>query len=203
MGPWASRVTGRTKLPYMPQAEGTTAILPHPHSEIILLIVGQFTIYHFNPCLFSPTFVLRLFSINIAAPSRTAGANLGQVVPCIREDKGLKSSLYSSLNHTPWWWAMSTREREAFSYLAQSTIHHQALCHRGSVCLERALLALVRTGASPAPYPPPPARHCELKRVLPSKLILCESLLIKIFHSKSYYINMSFPMDNSSLYPTE
>lgn len=57
-----------------PQAEGTTAILLHSHSEIILLIVGQFTVYHFNTCLFSPTFVLCLFSTNIVAPSQDTEA---------------------------------------------------------------------------------------------------------------------------------
>lgn len=62
---------------HMPQAEGATAILLHPHSGIILLTAGQFIIYHFNPYLSSPKFVLCLLSINNVAPTQAAGAELG------------------------------------------------------------------------------------------------------------------------------
>lgn len=44
-------------------------VLLHPYSEVILLIVYRFTISHFNLDMFSPTCVLCLFSINIAAAS--------------------------------------------------------------------------------------------------------------------------------------
>lgn len=124
---------------------------PHsPHSEIILwLFTGSQAIV--LPCTCSPllhSFILCLFPINIFAASSISLTPLTHTpgLPCrLRRGytmhKGAEGAesqpALSSLSQTPWWWTVSTWEREAFSYCAQKHHPFPKPCAPGTASAQR------------------------------------------------------------------
>ena len=154
MGPRATGVTKRTKLPCLPQAE-----VGHNHSSPPILWSNSFDCLPVHHLSFQPGHVLSYMRSlpflyqHCCCLSKDTWAELGQVVQCTRKQQGLTSSLQHSLSHTPGWWAMSTREREAFLYFAQKHYPSPRLCHRDSFCSARAPLFLVWTWVGSASCP--------------------------------------------------